>query len=263
VVAVVDTGVDLTHPDLRGVLVPGYTTFDEPRPQDYQGHGTHVSGIIVGQGQGRPGVQGVAPGCRVMPIKVMGPRGREGRVENVVAGLLWAVAQGAKVINMSLGDEGTSPLLRDAIRYALERDVVLVAASGNFEEGRHSSTNTMNYPAAMPGVISVGATDNGDRLADFSFWGHWMSVTAPGVEIHSSIPAEGSEAGAYEYEQGTSMAAPFVAGVAALLRSRFPDWTARQVRQRLEQTAQDLGPGGFDEQFGHGRIDARRAVLGP
>ncbi|MEB3283671.1 MAG: S8 family peptidase [Candidatus Sericytochromatia bacterium] len=263
VVAVIDTGVDLNHPDLRGALVPGYSTFDEPGPQDYQGHGTHVTGIIVGQNQGRPGVRGVAPGCRVMPVKVMGPRGREGRVENVVAGLLWAVDHGATIVNMSLGDEGTSALLRDAVRYAQEKDVLVVAASGNFEEGRHRSANTMNYPAAFPGVMAVGATSDDDQRADFSFYGHWMSIAAPGVEIYSSIPAQGNESGAYEYEQGTSMAAPFVSGVAALLRSRFPQWTARQVQQRLEKTAQDFGPSGFDEEYGHGRIDAQRALLGP
>ncbi|MEB3197554.1 MAG: S8 family serine peptidase [Candidatus Sericytochromatia bacterium] len=262
-VAVIDTGIDLQHPDLRGALVPGFTTFAESSPQDYEGHGTHVAGIIAGQGSGQPGVRGVAPDCRIMPIKVMGPRGREGRVENVVAGIIWAVDHGAQVLNMSLGDEGTSPLLRDAIRYARERDVVVVAASGNFEEGRHASTNTMNYPAALPGVIAVGAVDDRENLADFSFWGHWLSVTAPGVDIHSSVPADGDERGAYMSEQGTSMAAPFVAGVAALVRSRHPDWNAAQVQTRLEKTAHDLGAPGYDPRFGHGRLDAYRAVLGP
>ena len=267
VVAVVDTGVDLDHPDLRPVLVPGYTTFAESGPQDYEGHGTHVAGIVAGQGLGDPGVRGVAPGCRIMPVKVMGPRGREGRVENVVAGLMWAVDHGATVVNMSLGDEGTSALLREAVQYAQARDVVVVAASGNFDETRHASTNTMNYPAAYPGVIAVGATDETDALADFSFWGPWLSVTAPGVDIHSSVPGDGSpdarEYGDYMAEQGTSMAAPFVAGVAALVRARFPTLTAAQVKSRLEATAHDLGDPGYDPKFGHGRIDARRAVLGP
>lgn len=266
VVAVVDTGVDLDHPDLRPVLVPGYTTFAESGPQDYEGHGTHVAGIVAGQALGDPGVRGVAPGCRVMPVKVMGPRGREGRVENVVAGLIWAVDHGADVVNMSLGDEGTSSLLREAVRYAQARDVLVVAASGNFEEGRHATTNTMNYPAAYPGVMAVGATDEGDALADFSFWGRWLSVTAPGVDIHSSVPGDGSldaaEQGDYQSEQGTSMAAPFVAGVAALVRSRFPTLTAAQVKQRIEATAVDLGDPGYDPKFGHGRIDALRAVSG-
>lgn len=266
VVAVIDTGVDLDHPDLRPVLVPGYTTFAESGPQDYEGHGTHVAGIVAGLGLGDPGVRGVAPGCRVMPVKVMGPRGREGKVENVVAGLLWAVDHGAKVVNMSLGDEGTSSLLREAVLYAQARDVLVVAASGNLDETRHKTANTMNYPAAYPGVMAVGATDDQDKLADFSFWGQWLSVTAPGVDIHSSVPGDGSldarEQGDYQSEQGTSMAAPFVAGVAGLVRSRFPALTAAQVKQRIEASAHDLGDPGYDPKFGHGRIDAYRAVLG-
>ncbi len=266
VVAVIDTGVDLDHPDLRPVLVPGYTTFAEAGPQDYEGHGTHVAGIVAGQGLGDPGVRGVAPGVRVMPVKVMGPRGREGQVENVVDGLIWAVDHGAKVVNMSLGDEGTSALLREAVLYAQARDVLVVAASGNFEEGRHHSRNTMNYPAAYPGVMAVGATDERDQLAEFSFWGQWLSVTAPGVDIHSSVPGDGSldaaELGEYQTEQGTSMAAPFAAGVAALVRSRFPTLSAAQVKQRIEASAQDLGEPGWDAKFGHGRIDALRAVSG-
>lgn len=266
VVAVIDTGVDLDHPDLRPVLVPGYTTFAESGPQDYEGHGTHVAGIIAGQGLGDPGVRGVAPGVRLMPVKVMGPRGREGHVENVVAGLIWAVDHGAKIVNMSLGDEGTSSLLREAVLYAQQRDVLVVAASGNFEEGRHHTRNTMNYPAAYPGVMAVGATDEEDGLADFSFWGQWLSVTAPGVDIHSSVPGDGSldaaERGEYQTEQGTSMASPFVAGVAALVRSRFPQLTAAQVKQRIEASAKDLGDPGWDAKFGHGRIDAARAVSG-
>lgn len=264
VVAVVDTGVDLDHPDLRPVLVPGYSTFAEAGPRDYEGHGTHVAGIVAGQGLGDPGVRGVAPGVRVMPVKVMGPKGREGRVENVVDGLIWAVDHGAKVVNMSLGDEGTSALLRDAVRYAQARDVLVVAASGNFEEGRHATTNTMNYPAAYPGVMAVGATDDQDALADFSFWGQWLSVTAPGVDIHSSVPGDGglddAEHGAYMAEQGTSMAAPFVAGLAALVRSQHPELTAAQVKQRIEASAKDLGDPGWDPKFGHGRIDARKAL---
>ncbi|MEB3223312.1 MAG: S8 family serine peptidase [Candidatus Sericytochromatia bacterium] len=262
VIAVIDTGVDLQHPDLRNALVPGTSTFDEAGPQDYEGHGTHVAGIVAGMGLGDPGVKGVAPGCRVMPVKVMGPRGREGKVENVVAGLLWAVDHGAKVINMSLGDEGSSPLLRDAVRYAQARDVLVVAASGNLDPDRHATANTMNYPAALPGVMAVGATDIQDQLADFSFWGTWLSITAPGVDIHSAVPGEGDAPG-YLTESGTSMAAPFVAGVAGLLRAKHPTWTATQVRERLEATAKDLGAPGYDPKFGHGRVDAARAVLGP
>lgn len=266
VVAVLDTGVDLNHPDLRPALVPGFSTFVEGGPQDYEGHGTHVSGIIAGQGLGDPGVRGVAPGCRIMPVKVMGPRGREGKVENVVAGIVWAVDHGATVINMSLGDEGTSSLLRAAVRYAQAHDVLVVAASGNFDADKHASTNTMNYPACYPGVMAVGATDEADALADFSFWGPWLSVTAPGVEIHSSVPGDGSAdakaLGDYMSEQGTSMASPFVAGLAGLVRAKFPGLKAEAVKARIEASCKDLGDPGYDPHFGHGRIDAARALAG-
>ncbi|MDB5100225.1 MAG: peptidase [Cyanobacteria bacterium RYN_339] len=258
VVAVLDTGVDLEHPDLRANLVPGITYWPEQgAPMDYHGHGTHVAGIIAAKLGNTEGGAGVAPGCKIMPIKVMGPKGPEGKVEFVAAGLVWAADHGAKIANMSLGDEGTSTLLRDAVAYALSKDVVIVAASGNFDPEKHSTTNTLDYPAGYPGVMAVGATDSDDQLADFSFWGSWLSVVAPGVEIYSTVPGN-----AYRGEDGTSMASPFVAGVAALVRSRFPRLSGVEVKRRIENTAKDLGNPGADDHFGHGRIDAAAAVAG-
>jgi type VII secretion-associated serine protease mycosin len=258
VVAVLDTGVDLEHPDLRGNLVPGTTFWPEQgAPMDYHGHGTHVAGIIAARLGNTEGGAGVAPGCKIMPVKVMGPKGPEGKVEYVAAGLVWAADHGAKVANLSLGDEGTSTLLRDAVAYALSKDVVVVAASGNFDPDKHTTTNTLDYPAGYPGVMAVGATDSDDQLADFSFWGSWLDVVAPGVEIYSTVPGN-----AYRNEDGTSMASPFVAGVAALVRSRFPELNGPAVKRRIEATATDLGAPGVDDHFGHGRVDAAAAVGG-
>jgi type VII secretion-associated serine protease mycosin len=258
VVAVLDTGVDLEHPDLRANLVPGTTFWPEQgAPQDYHGHGTHVAGIIAAKLGNTEGGAGVAPTCKIMPVKVMGPKGPEGKVEYVAAGLVWAADHGAKVANLSLGDEGTSTLLRDAVACALAKDVVVVAASGNFDPDKHTTTNTLDYPAGYPGVMAVGASDANDQLADFSFWGSWLDVVAPGVEILSTVPD-----GGYRSEDGTSMASPFVAGVAALVRSRFPGMRGPDVKRRIEATCVDLGNPGMDDHFGHGRIDAAAAVGG-
>lgn len=265
VIAVLDTGADLDHPDLRGNLVPGMTCFpSQGGPIDFEGHGSHVSGIIAGQLGNGVGIAGVAPGCKIMPVKVMGPTGPDGKVENVAAGLVWAVDHGASIINMSLGDVGTSTLLRDAVAYARSKDVVLVAASGNTDD-HITDPHTMDYPAGYQGVMAVGAIDDEDHLADFSFWGSWLSVVAPGVNILSTVPGdEGMDAGEgnYQVEDGTSMASPCVAGVAALVRSRFPGLSADQVRARIERTAVDLGDPGYDDHFGHGRVDALAAISG-
>ncbi len=168
--------------------------------------------------------------------------------------------------NLSLGDEGGSRILAEAVRYALDHDVVVVAAAGNFDPERHKTTHTMDYPAAYPGVIAVGASEKDDTLADFSFWGSWVSVVAPGVGVYSTVPTDGSpeelETGRYESEDGTSMASPYVAGVAALVRSLHPELSASQVKARIEATAVDLGDPGYDAHFGHGRVDAYRAVSG-
>jgi type VII secretion-associated serine protease mycosin len=262
IVAVVDTGVDLRHPDLAPNLVPGYNVLpDASGPDDDHGHGTHVSGIIAAAANNGIGVAGVAPHCKIMPVKVLGADGK-GDTQNIVAGIVWAANHGAKVINMSLGGTGGSRALMEAIEYAQSKDVLCVAAMGN--DGK----NSQEYPGGYPGVIAVGATDEQDQIADFSNFGSWISVCAPGQDILSTLPThpvtvnreEGKEL-SYDSMDGTSMASPFVAGVAALVRSQFPNLTAAQVKQRIERTADDLGPSGFDDHFGVGRVNAARAAL--
>lgn len=263
IVAVVDTGVDLVHPDLKHALVPGTSVLPgATSPQDDHGHGTHVSGVIVGQVNDGTGIGGIAPNCKLMPVKVLNGEGK-GDTGDIVAGLIWAVNNGAKVINMSLGGTGGSRALMAAVQYAQSRDVVLVAAMGN------ESANSQEYPAGYPGVIAVGATDERDQQSDFSNFGSWISISAPGSDILSSLPTspayvsreEGKDLG-YDRMDGTSMAAPFVAGVAALIRSAEPRLTAAQVKQRMEKTSDDLGAKGFDEKFGWGRLNAVRALAG-
>lgn len=280
-VAVIDTGVDLGHPDLRENLVggisfvnqvevedwdnPGQTLvepFPNKGPMDDHGHGTHVAGTI-GAAMNGLGVVGAAPNAKIMPIKVLSYT-RSGFGSDVASGIVWAVEHGANVINLSLGVYGGSKPVERAVRYALAKGVVVVAAMGNdredsyLEYGIHPS-----YPAALPGVIAVGATDDRDQVASFSNAGKWISVSAPGVDILSTTPTyEVSDPLPYEYGSmsGTSMATPYVAGVAALLLSLYPNMTPAQVKARLESTADDVGIPGFDVYTGHGRINAARAL---
>ena len=281
IVAVIDTGVDLGHPDLRENLVsgisfvnqievedwenPGQTTmepFANKGPMDDHGHGTHVAGTI-GAALNGVGVVGAAPAAKIMPIKVLSYT-RSGFGSDVAAGIVWAVEHGAKVINLSLGVYGGSKPVERAVRYAIAKGAVVVAAMGNdredayLEYGIHPS-----YPAALPGVIAVGATDSRDQVASFSNAGKWISVSAPGVDILSTTPTyDVADFLPYEYGSmsGTSMATPYVSGVAALLLSLYPQMTPAQVKARLESTADDVGLQGFDTFTGHGRVNAARAL---
>lgn len=262
-VAVIDTGVDPGHPDLAGTIVPGTSVLaGSVGPDDDHGHGTHVAGVIAASVADRKGVAGVAPNCRIMPVKVLNGEGK-GDTGDIVAGLIWAVDHGARVVNMSLGGAGGSRALSAAIEYARSKDVLVVAAMGNAGE------NSQEYPAGYPGVMAVGATDRDDQVADFSNYGSWISVSAPGVDILSTLPRnpvgvtrlEGKET-MQDVMDGTSMASPFVAGLAALVRSANPTLTAAEVKARIERSCDDLGPRGFDEKYGWGRINAVRALTG-
>ncbi|MGY2128371.1 S8 family serine peptidase [Blastococcus sp. SYSU DS0617] len=250
VVAVLDSGV-APHEELVGALLPGRNFTDSPGGPtdsgDRDGHGTHVSGTVVAD----PGshVEGVAAGAKVLPVKVLGDDGW-GESAWVADGIIWAVDQGADVINMSLGGESSS-LMTQAIGYARSKGVTVVASAGN------DNTSAPQYPAADAGVIAVAATEEfGDR-AWFSNYGTYVDVAAPGVDIASTYPAE---LGSYEWLSGTSMAAPHVAGVVALMEAVAPALTPDQVERALTGSATDLGAAGRDDLFGHGLVDAVRAV---
>lgn len=263
VIAVIDSGADLEHPDLRPNLVPGYNVLSQGQtpPQDDNGHGTHAAGIAAAATDNREGIAGTCPRCKLMPIKALDAEGA-GNAFDVAVGLVWAVDHGAQVINMSLGGPQSDPTLERAVRYALTRNVPVVVAAGN------ESTSELRYPAAINGVISVGAVDSSRQLAGFSNYGSWVTVVAPGVQILSTMPMrsvfmtenEGYQT-RYDFMDGTSMAAPIVAGLVGLMRSRHPNLSPAQIKTRLEGTAIDLGAPGFDEQFGHGMVNGPRALL--
>ncbi len=254
-VAVVDTGVYAAHPDLRQNMLAGANFVDGTNDaSDDEGHGTHTAGIIAAIGNNRRGVAGVCWQCKILPVKALDDRGA-GSAVDVSAGIRYAADRGAKVINLSLGGENDSRLLHDSIIYATSRGALVIVAAGN----EALSGNPVEYPAAYNEVIAVGATDYNDAHASFSNYGDYLDIAAPGVDIGSTIWFNG-ESEPYASASGTSEAAPFVGGVAALVWSVNPSLSNQQVRQILLSTADDLGAPGRDAYFGAGRVNAYRAV---
>lgn len=254
-VAVVDTGVDLDHPDFKGRLKPGYDFVnDDAMPQDDNGHGTMVAGIAAAATSNAKGVAAAAWRARVIPVKVLDASG-VGTDAQVASGITWAADQGAKVINLSLGGPDDSPVLRAAVEYAFSKNVVVVAAAGN--EG----SNVPQYPAAFVGVVAVAATTQSGSFTYFSSYGWWVNISAPGMFIASTFQADGP-AEDYAIGHGTSFAAPLVSGAALLVRVRYPTLSQSHVRARLLKTAWDRGPSGIDPFYGWGLLDAYAAVGG-
>lgn len=254
-IAIIDTGVDLQHPDLAAKILPGYDAVDkDDQALDGHGHGTHCAGIAAAITNNEVGVAGFAPQVGIIPVRVLDNNG-SGSSADVAEGILWAADHGAQVISMSLGSYSESQAKEDAVKYALNHEIVVVAAMGNDGNKRKI------YPAAQPGVIAVGSTDSRDKRSYFSNYGSWISVSAPGSSILSTFPTYGGE-GMKDYGSisGTSMATPAVAGVAAMIRSEFPNFKAKEVRAQLEWGTDDLGTPGYDEFYGHGRINLAKAL---
>jgi len=247
-VAVIDTGIYYYHNDLAANYVPlGYDWVNmDANPLDDNGHGTHCAGIIAAVLNNSIGIAGLAQ-VRVMAEKVLTSSG-SGYTDWVANGIIHATDKGADIISMSLGGYSDSELLHEAIRYAYDHGVLVIAAAGN------DDTSVRAYPAGYDEVIAVAATDQYDNKAWWSNWGDWIELAAPGVEIYSTVPL------GYASESGTSMACPHVAGVAALIWSLHPDKTRDWVRLWLRYTADDLGDNGFDVYYGYGRVNARKAV---
>ncbi|NIK77414.1 hypothetical protein FHS15_002550 [Paenibacillus castaneae] len=249
-IAVLDTGVQSNHPDLTGKITNGINLIDESKaPDDDVGHGTHVSGIIGAIVNNGEGVAGLSWYNKIMPVKVLDSSGA-GSTYSVAQGIIWATDHGAKVINMSLGNYAQADFLHDAIKYAYEHDVVMIAASGN------DNTDRPGYPAAYPEVFAVAATDSKKQKASFSNFGDYIDVAAPGDSIASTYP--GSQ---YAALSGTSMSTPHVAALAGLIRSVNPELTNVEVMEIMRKTANDLGSKGKDIYFGYGEIDVDKALL--
>ena len=263
-VAVVDTGIDPEHPDLKPVLDPKvglYNVFSkDAKVHDGHGHGTHTAGIATAAANNKEGGAGMAPGVSLMAVQVL-DSGGGGDSKSIAAGYTWATDNGANVISASLGIYRRDKVIEDAVQYALDKDVVCTASAGNNGAYNHHE-KAPHLPSTIPGVIEVAASDDKDAIASFSNYGPTMSVAAPGVKVLATVPTYSNGTGkkGYAAMSGTSMAAPGAAGAVALIRSQHPDWKRDQVKAHLEKQADDLGAAGFDERYGHGRINALKAV---
>ena len=273
IIAIVDTGVDLTHEDLQSGIwtnpgeIPGNGIDDDGNgfiddahgwnfaqnsnnPNDDYGHGTHVAGIAAARTNNGKGMAGVAGGATIMPVKIFPPPPNViGTYEDLIRGIIYATDNGARVINLSLGATSYSRGEEAAVDYAWSHGVVVVAAAGN------SGRENYHYPAAHPHVIAVAATDASDQLAGFSTWGDFVGVAAPGSGVWSTYRGN-----SYTWMSGTSMATPHVSGLAALILSLNPGLSPADVRALIENNADDLGTVGWDPHYGYGRINARRAL---
>lgn len=249
-IAVVDTGVDLHHPDLKGNLVEGVNLLDpESPPMDDNGHGTNVAGVIAAVGNNQLGTAGILWQANVMPIKALESDG-SGDESMLGQGIRYAVEHNAKIVVLSLGLYKYSPFLRDITQYAEDSGVLLVAASGN--DGQD-----VKYPAAYPTVLAVGGVQSNNNVEPSSNYGQEIDITAP-YRVYTTALG-----GDYEYTEGTSVSAPQVAAAAALVWAKFPELKPYEVRNLLKQTAQDVGDSGWDKRTGYGVLRVDKALTEP
>ena len=248
-VAILDTGIDKSHEDLSGQIEAEANFTDAPGPGDIHGHGTHIAGIIAAKNNSI-GIVGLAPGCRLLNVKVADDRGRC-QVSDLVEGIIWAVDNGANVINISIEIKESYPDLEEAINYAWNHGVVVIAAAGN--NGGESPV----YPAFYEDCIAVAAVKEDNSLAPLSNQGDWIDLAAPGFKIFSTLPDD-----SYGYETGTSFATAHVSGIAALLFTMVTDTNGNgrindEVLAAIEAGRQEISISGT----GLGCIDATRIVV--
>lgn len=250
VVAVIDSGVYANHPDLEAKLIPGWNFVNgSSDTSDILGHGTAVAGTVAASSNNGIGIAAVNWASRVMPLVVV-DNTDFAAYSNIAAAIQYAADHGVRIINISIGGTSASATLQSAVDYAWSKGAVVFASAMN------NSNSDPNYPAACNHVVAVGATDSTDKLATFSNYGSWVTLSAPGTNILTTM-----NGGGYGYWNGTSFSSPIVAGVAALMLAANPALTSAQVVSILEQTADDLGDPGYDATFGWGRVNAYRAVM--
>lgn len=249
IVAVVDSGIDQDHPDFSGRLVSGFDFVDPGTyPHDSDGHGTQVAGVIGARQDAGTDIDGIAgAGARIMPLRVL--NGGSGLLSDVAAAIRFAADNGASIVNLSLGAEGRSTTVDNAVAYAIDRGLVVIASAGN--EGAFFSVS----PSNAPGAIGVSATDDAGNTASFTSFGPDVDLAAPGVGIDTTADGGGTST-----VNGTSFSTPMVAGVAALLKQRNPGWSGGRIVTELLLTAEDRGPTGVDDYYGYGLVDAAAAL---
>jgi parallel beta-helix repeat protein len=280
VIAIIDSGVDYNHPDLKDNIwinyneIPGNLIDDDNNgyiddiigwdfinnnndPLDENGHGTHCAGIASAVTNNSIGVAGLSWGCKIMPLKILGNNGSGAVIHGAMA-ILYAIDNGANIISMSFGSLFYSKLFDDITNYAYNKGIILVAAAGN------NNLKIKFYPAAYDNVLAVAATDQYDRKARFSNYGSWVDIASPGVDILSTMPTYNvsmNDAGYnknYTKASGTSMACPYVAGLAGLLLSNNPGQNPDQIKSRIIYSADRTPP---DREIGRGRINAYEALM--
>lgn len=259
VVAVLDTGVALDHPEFKGRLVDGFdfvnNDFD---PDDDHSHGTHMSGVIAAQQDNEIGVAGLSWGAQIMPVKVMNEEGG-GELFSIAQGIVYAALHGAPIQNLSLGGASTRcPRVEQAaIDFAWDRNSLIVAGAGN----SGADGNPPFFPAGCDRVLAVAAVDSSGKHASFSGYRSYVDVAAPGVDILSPVPGF-VETPTYGYvvASGTSPATAYASGLAALLLSQNPGWGPAELTKRIRSSSVDHGPKGKDPRFGWGVMDVRRAL---
>ncbi|NOR13114.1 MAG: S8 family serine peptidase, partial [Candidatus Aminicenantes bacterium] len=260
-IAILDTGIDLVHPDLQSKVLSGGRDFvnNDFDASDDHWHGTHVAGIAAAETNNNEGIAGVAWNCKLLPVKVLDQDG-DGYYSWIAEGIRWAADNGADVINMSFGGPSEGGILREALHYAKAAGVVLVASAGNEDD-------SVYYPAAYDEYcIAVAATDYNDERPWWSNPGPEVDVAAPGVRILSCSPTWywGPGSFPYGYAEGTSQAAPHVTGLAALIKDLKPWLRVDEIMDIIRYTAEDVNSGtspGFDEFIGYGRINMDRALV--
>ena len=248
-IAVIDTGVQADHPELIDRVIPGWNFFNNnDNSDDVHGHGTHVSGIAGASGNNSIGMAGVNWNVRILAVRVTSASGTYSE-SDLAEAIVWATDNDAQFISMSLQSYTGIAALEDAIDYARDNGVLPIAATGN------NRGSVIAFPARFAGCMAVGATDHNDQWPSFSNWGPQIDVVAPGDDIYSLH--RGSN---YRTRSGTSMATPHVSGLASLLLSFNSCLSPIEMIEMLHVTSVDLGPPGFDQKFGHGRIDAFAAI---
>ncbi len=249
IIAVVDTGANYAHPDLKDKLLAGYDFVNsDSDPSDDNGHGTASAGCAAPSTNNSIGVAGVAWSNPILPAKVLGADG-SGSYSAVANGITYAADRGARVINLSLGGTSSSRTLQDAINYAWNKNAVIVAAAGN------NGNSTPVYPAACTNVVAVSATNSSDTLPSWSNYGSYVDVAAPGESILTLYGAD-----SYAYWSGTSFSSPITAGIVALMASANPQLSNAQLVDLLLKNSDDLGAPGYDVYYGYGRVNAYRAA---
>lgn len=260
IVGLLDSGVNQDHQDLAGQVLAGadFSGANSDGRVDSDGHGTSMASLIAGHGHGaQDGVMGLAPKAKILPVRLTANGEGTGLQQNSLASAIrFAADHGAKVVNLSIGGASRfDSQVREAVNYAVSKDVLLVAAAGN----SGGNLKTVEYPAAFPGVVAVGAVDDGGRIWERSTSGPEITLAAPGVEVYQ---ATAKSASSYGIGNGTSDATAYVSATAALIRSKYPGLSAGQVINRMIKSATPPGDGSAvpDAHYGYGIVDPAKAL---